>query len=86
MSCLSMSTTGYQNSPYGLAPSTYSKATCRGFPGGSVVKNPPANAGELDSIPGPGRSHVPRSTHACVRQLLSLCSRAWETQASPYHN
>ena len=29
------------------------------FPGGAVVKNPPANAG--DSIPGPGRSHVPRS-------------------------
>ena len=23
-----------------------------GFPGGSVVKNPPADAGELDSIPG----------------------------------
>ena len=26
------------------------------FPGGSVVKNPPANAGDMDSIPGPGRS------------------------------
>ena len=26
-----------------------------GFPGGSVVKNPPANAGEEDSIPGSGR-------------------------------
>ena len=23
-----------------------------GFPGGSVVKNPPANAGEVGSIPG----------------------------------
>ena len=29
--------------------------TC-GFPGGSVVKNPPANAGVLSSIPGLGRS------------------------------
>ena len=26
------------------------------FPGGSVVKNPPANAGDTDSIPGLGRS------------------------------
>ena len=32
-----------------------------GFPGGSVVKNPPANAGDMDSIPGPGIFHVPRS-------------------------
>ena len=24
----------------------------RGFPGGSVVKNPPANAGDTGSIPG----------------------------------
>ena len=31
-----------------------------GFPGGSGVKNPPANAGatgNTGSIPGPGRSH-----------------------------
>ena len=27
-----------------------------GFPGGSEVKNPPANAGDLSSIPGSGRS------------------------------
>ena len=27
-----------------------------GFPGGSVVKNPPANAGDMGSIPGWGRS------------------------------
>ena len=27
-----------------------------GFPGVSVVKNPPANAGDLGSIPGSGRS------------------------------
>ena len=27
-----------------------------GFPGGKVVKNPPANAGDLVSIPGSGRS------------------------------
>jgi len=27
-----------------------------GYPGGSVVKNPPANAGDSGSIPGLGRS------------------------------
>ena len=27
----------------------------RGFPGGSAVKNPPANAGEAGSVPGSGR-------------------------------
>ena len=29
-----------------------------GIPGGSVVKNPPANAGDLGSMPGLGRSHM----------------------------
>ena len=32
-----------------------------GFPGGTVVKNPPANAGDTGSSPGPGRSHMLRS-------------------------
>ena len=32
-----------------------------GFPGGTMVKNPPANAGDMGSIPGPGRSHMPWS-------------------------
>ena len=27
----------------------------KGFPGGSVVKNLPANAGDVDSVPGSGR-------------------------------
>ena len=31
-------------------------STKLGFPGGSVVKNPPANAGDMGSIPGSGRS------------------------------
>ena len=30
----------------------------QGFPGSSVVKNPPAKAGDTGSIPGPGRSHM----------------------------
>ena len=32
-----------------------------GFPGGALVKNPPANAGETGSSPGPGRPHMPQS-------------------------
>ena len=30
-----------------------------GFPGGTVVKNPPANAGDTGSSPGLGGSHMP---------------------------
>ena len=32
-----------------------------GFPGSAVVKNPPANAGDTDLIPGSGRSHMLQS-------------------------
>ena len=38
-----------------------SKKLLKDFPGGAVVKNPPANAGDTGSSPGPGRSHVPQS-------------------------
>ena len=31
----------------------------RGFPGGSVIKNLPANVGDTGLIPGLGRSHMP---------------------------
>ena len=31
------------------------------FPGGAVVKNLSANAGDTGSSPGPGRSHMPQS-------------------------
>ena len=46
-----------------------------GFPGGAVVENLPANAGDTGSSPGPGRSHMPRSSWAREPQLLSL--RVW---------
>ena len=41
-----------------------------GFPGGSVVKNPPANAGDADSNPGLGRS--PGEGHGDPLQYSSL--------------
>ena len=46
-----------------------------GFPGGAVVGNLPANAGDTGSSPGLGRSHMPRSGWAREPQLLSL--RVW---------
>ena len=33
-----------------------------GFPGGPVVENPPANAGDMGSIPGPGRFQATQPT------------------------
>ena len=34
------------------------KSQLQGFPGGTVLKNPLANAGDTGSSPGPGRSHM----------------------------
>ena len=51
------------------------KTTMRGFPGGAVVENLPANAGDTGSSPGLGRSHMPWSDWAREPQLLSL--RVW---------
>ena len=36
---------------------------------------PPPNAGDMGSIPGLGRSHMPWTNDAHAPQLLSLCSR-----------
>ena len=52
---------------YGMERGKRSKVTVEkidkhwGFPGGAVVENLPANAGDTGSSPGLGRSHVPRS-------------------------
>ena len=40
-----------------------------------MVENLPANAGDMGSSPGLGRSHMPRSSWAREPQLLSL--RIW---------
>ena len=52
-----------------------SKILMLGFPGGTVVENLPANAGDTGSSPGLGRSHMPQSNWAREPQLLSL--RLW---------
>ena len=56
-----------------------------GFPGGPVVKNPPANAGDTGSIPGPGRFHMPQGSWAHEPQLLSpgAATREATARSSP---
>ena len=55
--------------PSGIVPGLPAAISTRlrrdgGFPAGPVVKNPPANAGDTGSSPGPGGSHVPRGNKA----------------------
>ena len=56
------------------------EAYFRDFPGGTVLKNLPANAGDKRSSPGLGSSHMSRSNEARAPQLLSRHSRAREPQ------
>ena len=49
---------------------------------GSVVKNPPADAGDTSSVPCPERCHVPQSNLAHEPQLLSLCPEPWNRNYS----
>ena len=75
--------TGHRLSPHQLKEKKevkLKKIEQKGFPGGAVVKNPPANAGHTGSSPGPGRSHMPWSNWAHEPQLLSPLSRAHEPQ------
>ena len=48
------------------------------FPGGLLVRKSPASAGDTSSIPGLGRSHIPRSNQACKLSAWSLCSATRE--------
>ena len=65
-----------------LRYSMRSKLFSMGFPDAPVVKNPPANAGDTDSIPDLGRSHMP----VCHNYLLSLYSRAHKSKLlKPVH-
>ena len=57
-----------------------------GFPGGSVVKNPPASAGDMGLIPGLGRSPkvgngnpFQYSWASFVAQLVKNPPAVWET-------
>ena len=45
-----------------------------GFPGGSVVENPPAKAGDAGSVPGSGRSPIEEDSnpfqYSCLGNLM----------------
>ena len=45
----------------GITTQVRNKKIIPSFPGGTVVKSPPANAGDMGSSPSPGRSHMLRS-------------------------
>ena len=47
--------------PHASAKKPKYKNRSNDFPGGTLDKNPPANAGHTGLIPGPGRSHTPWS-------------------------
>ena len=50
-----------KNYKFNKTDNSIKKIGKRGFPAGSVVKNPLAKAGDMGLIPGPGRPHMPRS-------------------------
>ena len=55
------------------------------FPGGPVVKNPPCNAENADSIPGQGRVHTPQgylSPWAAVTETQAPRARALQQEKS----
>ena len=60
---------------------THLKYTTQDLPGVPVVGSLPANAGDMGSVPGPERVHMPRSNQAHGPQLQSpllkpVCPRA----------
>ena len=57
------------------------EAALKDFPGGSVVRNPPANAGDVGSM-GLGRSHILWNNEAQAPHLLSPRNTATEACAS----
>ena len=60
--CLMLHTCHLQFSPLSYMPLICRfKTDLPGFPGGAVVENLPANAGDTGSSPGLGRSHMPQS-------------------------
>ena len=62
------------------------KHSSRGYPGGSVLKNPPANAGDSGSIPGSGRSlEKEKATHSSIFGGKSLDRGAWQATVPQGH-
>ena len=58
----------------------FTRISFLGFPGGSVVKNPPAKAGHTGSIPGSGRCSGGRNSHLLQYSYLGnpMDRGAWQ--------
>ena len=70
----------YKYSPLISTKSLIFKIKSGVFPGGTVDRNPPANAGDTGSICDRRRFHMPSSNGTHVPQPLSLHSRACKLQ------
>ena len=57
----------------------------RDFPGDLVVKNPPASVGDIDSIPGLGRSQLSPFATAAEPMSWSLCLQEMHPSEKPAH-
>ena len=53
----------------------------KGFPGGSMIKNPPANTVDMGSISSPGGSHMREATKSIHRNYWA---RALESRSYNY--
>ena len=51
-----------------------------GFSDDSAVKNWPANAGNVGSVPGPGRSRVPRDSKVMDHKFLARALELWSNR------
>ena len=70
-----------------MLPPGFKEAQQRDFPGSSMVKNPPGNAGDTGSIPGWG-TKIPRALEqlspcATTRESVRHEERAWVPQLRP---
>ena len=52
------------------------------FPSSPEVENPPASAGDMGSIPGLGRSHMPSGPHATTAAEATNATRAEPPRAA----
>ena len=62
------------------------------FPGGAIIKNPPANAGDTGSVPALGRSHAVEQLTCALKPLKPmhrepmLCSKSSHHSEKPEHH
>ena len=63
--CLAMNNLKYLCLAFTIILESVQLKICPGTSGGPVVRNSPANAGDVGLIPGPEGSHMPQSNWAC---------------------